>query len=113
MRIALVARASPLPTPAPAPPPQAGPDQLPSQPGQVLRDHSSEVWAVAFSPDGQWAASASKDGSALLWAVTASGRLEGARPLQRQATACQLVAFSPSSQLLLVASLDAAVSGAG
>ncbi|PRW57454.1 WD repeat-containing 26-like [Chlorella sorokiniana] len=88
---------------------QAGPDQLPSLPGQVLRDHSSEVWAVAFSPDGQWAASASKDGSALLWAVTASGRLEGASPLQRQATACQLVAFSPSSQMLLVASLDATV----
>lgn len=88
---------------------QAGPDQLPSLPGQVLRNHSSEVWAVAFSPDGQWAASASKDGSALLWAVTASGRLEGPRPLQRQPTACQLVAFSPSSQMLLVASLDATV----
>ena len=46
---------------------QAGPDQLPSLPGQVLRNQSSEVWAVAFSPDGQWAASASKDGSALRW----------------------------------------------
>ena len=44
-----------------------GCEQLPTQPGQVLEQHSSEVWAIAFSRDGLWAASASKDGSALLW----------------------------------------------
>lgn len=65
---------------------------------------------MAFSPDGLWAASASKDCSALLWAVAPSGRLEGPRPLARHLPApCQLVAFSPSSALVLVASLDGLV----
>lgn len=65
---------------------------------------------MAFSPDGLWAASASKDGSSLLWAVTPGGCLEGPRPLARALPApCNLVAFSPSSALALVASLDGAV----
>lgn len=57
------------PTPTPLTPPlrQVGPEQLPSQPGQVLEQHSSEVWSISFSRDGQWAASSSKDGSAVLW----------------------------------------------
>lgn len=46
---------------------QAGAEQLPTEPSQVLEEHSSEVWCIAFSLDGRWAASASKDGTALLW----------------------------------------------
>jgi WD40 repeat protein/serine/threonine protein kinase len=34
---------------------------------QVLRGHTSWVQAVAFSPDGQWIASASLDGTAKVW----------------------------------------------
>ncbi|KAL4853085.1 WD repeat-containing protein 26 [Chlorella vulgaris] len=88
---------------------QAGAEQLPTQPNQVLEDHSSEVWCISFSQDGCWAASASKDGSALLWAVTAGERLENPRVLLRQPVPCQLVAFSPDSQLVLTASLDSVV----
>ena len=34
---------------------------------QVLRGHASWVQAVAFSPDGEWIASASLDGTAKIW----------------------------------------------
>ncbi|EFN54760.1 hypothetical protein CHLNCDRAFT_35720 [Chlorella variabilis] len=88
---------------------QAGAEQLPTEPSQVLEEHSSEVWCIAFSLDGRWAASASKDGTALLWSVTSSGRLEDPRLLLRQPVPCQLVAFSPDSQLILTASLDSSV----
>jgi hypothetical protein len=55
------------PVSAHVPTKQADIKQLPTEPGQVLEEHSSEVWCIAFSPDGRWAASGSKDGSALLW----------------------------------------------
>ncbi|KAL4452448.1 hypothetical protein ABPG75_008110 [Micractinium tetrahymenae] len=88
---------------------QVGAEQLPTQPGQVLEEHSSEVWSIAFSRDGLWAASASKDGSAVLWSVTPSGRFESPRVLLKQPVPCQLVAFSPDSSLLLAASMDCSV----
>ena len=32
-----------------------------------LEGHEDEVTAVAFSPDGQWLVSGSRDGTALVW----------------------------------------------
>ena len=49
------------------PPLQAGLEQLPTQPSQVLDKHTDEVWAVQFSHDGRHLASAAKDGCVILW----------------------------------------------
>ena len=73
------------PTPAPTPtkshlalknlPPDyhAGMEQLPTQLAQTLPDHGDEVWALQFSHGGALMASASKDGSAILWCVCVAG----------------------------------------
>ncbi|PSC72285.1 WD repeat-containing 26 [Micractinium conductrix] len=85
---------------------QAGAEQLPSQPSQVLEAHGSEVWAITFSRDGHWAASASKDGTSILWSVDPSGRFACPRQLVSCAVPCQLVAFSPDSRTVLTACMD-------
>lgn len=43
--------------------------QLPSRTSQVLREHSDEVWHLAFSNNGRFLASGCKDGSACIWEV--------------------------------------------
>ncbi len=50
-------------------PAQAGLEQLPTHLSQVLDQHTDEVWALQFSHDGRHLASASKDGSVILWWV--------------------------------------------
>jgi len=40
---------------------------------KTLRGHSSDIWSVAYSPDGQWIVSGGDDGSAKVWEA-ASGR---------------------------------------
>lgn len=46
---------------------QVGLEQLPSVASQTLEHHTDEVWALQFSHDGRHLASASKDGSVILW----------------------------------------------
>lgn len=36
---------------------------------EVLTQHKTDVWELAFSPDGQMLASASSDGSVVLWQI--------------------------------------------
>ena len=36
----------------------------------VSRDTRDEVWTVAFSPDGEWLATGSDDGTARLWKIS-------------------------------------------
>jgi WD40 repeat protein len=71
-----------------------------------LRGHSVTTTTVAYSPDGQWLASGSKDRSIRLWDV-ASGR-ERFRLLGHLDWVEQ-VAFSPDSRSLVSTSRDGAI----
>lgn len=84
----------------------AGPEQLPTEFAQVLTNHKDEVWAVQFSSDGKWMATASKDGSALLWAVTEQGTVLFKRALLSDAGPVNIVAFSPDSKRIAVGGSD-------
>jgi WD40 repeat protein len=75
--------------------------------GPPLVGHSSEVYAVAFSRDGQSLASGARDGSIILWDVAA----RQARAVIAGAHAGRVasVAFSPDGALLASASWDRSV----
>eukprot|EP00299_Pterocystis_sp_00344_P017654 c8848_g1_i2.p1 GENE.c8848_g1_i2~~c8848_g1_i2.p1 ORF type:complete len:534 (+),score=134.67 c8848_g1_i2:175-1776(+) len=71
----------------------------------VLEEHNDEVWAVGYSPDGTYMASASKDGLVVIWLVT-----EEYRVLHRILTHDQhlsFLSFSPNSTMLITCGGDA------
>jgi hypothetical protein len=84
----------------------AGPEQLPTQLAQVLTDHKDEVWAVQFSSDGKWMATASKDGSALLWSVSEQGAVLLEKTILSGVGPVNIVAFSPDSKRIAVGGSD-------
>ena len=59
-----------------------GPDHLPTRLAQTLTSHKDEVWHVAFSPDGRRLASASTDGTAIVWDVVDGSELRFGRALR-------------------------------
>jgi WD40 repeat protein len=68
------------------------------------------VTALAFSPDGRKLASASYDGTCLLWDLTGGGGPElFGPPLVDNKAAVNSVAFSPDGQMLATGRADATV----
>ncbi len=69
---------------------------------QVLQEHGDEVWHLAFSPDGAYLASGSKDGTACLWAVSPPGgsRLAHRHTLRGHSGPVVFVAWSPDASKL-------------
>ncbi|CAG8237735.1 unnamed protein product, partial [Penicillium olsonii] len=70
---------------------------------QTLEDHSSSVWAVAFSPDGKQIVSGSADGTIKLWDST-TGDLQ--KTLEDHSNWVHTVAFSPDSKQIASGSFD-------
>ena len=73
---------------------------------QVLEGHSDEIWHVAFSHDGRHLGTASKDGSACLWAVKARGEALLSHTLPADLgpgppKSLSFLAFSPDDSMLL------------
>jgi WD40 repeat protein len=68
--------------------------------------HRGAVFSLAFSPDGQWLASGSLDGTVRLWSLT--GKTEP-RILSGHTRWVECVAFHPNSRLLASAATDETV----
>lgn len=78
-------------------------DPLPSF---KLEGHEDEVYKLAFSDDGRWLATASLDGTARLWDVTAADPASTSLELVGHEADINAVAFSPDSHWLVTASDD-------
>jgi WD40 repeat protein/serine/threonine protein kinase len=72
----------------------------------ILRGHSDAVYHIAYSPDGNWIATASKDKTIKLW-ESATGML--VRTISGHGSEVNCVAFSPDGTTLASASEDRTV----
>jgi len=68
---------------------------------QVLTDHQDEVWHLQFAHNGHMMASASKDGTAIVWNIGGPRRrVEKRRVLRAHAGSVLSVAWSPDDSKL-------------
>jgi WD40 repeat protein len=73
---------------------------------KTLRGHSSRIWAIAFSPNGQILASGSADHTIRLWSAHNGTCLT---VLQGHTSGVTSVSFSPNGQILASASEDSSI----
>jgi len=86
-----------------------GREQLPSETMQVLDEHTDEVWDVGFSHNGRMLASASKDGTAIIWSIGSDRLVTRMHTLTGHEDALAFLSWSPSDEHLLTCSSDRTV----
>ena len=64
--------------------------------------HDSEVWSVAFSPDGKFVVSGSEDGTARVWEALTGNEISG----MKSANTMVFVSFSPDGKYVVSGSFD-------
>eukprot|EP00050_Salpingoeca_kvevrii_P011328 m.14535 g.14535 ORF g.14535 m.14535 type:complete len:536 (+) comp3375_c0_seq2:217-1824(+) len=82
---------------------RCGRQSVPTRVTGILRGHSDEVWQIAFSHDGKRLASASKDGTCIIWDVATQKSIH---KLQYHSAAVNFVAWSPDDKFLLTCGSD-------
>ncbi|KAJ0238251.1 WD40 repeat-containing protein [Hirschfeldia incana] len=92
--------------------------KIPSETLQVLSEHRDEVWFLAFSHDGKYLASSSKDKTAILWEMDEDGKFREKHKLVGHEKPVVAVLWSPDDQQVItcgenevIKRWDAAVSG--
>jgi hypothetical protein len=70
---------------------------------RILHGHSDQIWGVAFSPDGRWIASGSKDRTAKVWEAASGKEL---LTLRGHSGRILSVAFSPDGRRIVTGSED-------
>ncbi|GAA5848214.1 hypothetical protein JCM8547_004446 [Rhodosporidiobolus lusitaniae] len=77
------------------------PASFPNYTTHVLREHTDEVWRLAWSHDGEWLATAGKDKTVMLWRVRNAFKLEVVFREHTESISC--LAWSPDDSILLTA----------
>lgn len=85
---------------------KCGREQIPTCTTQVLLEHEDEVWHVQFSHNGQMLATASKDSSAMIWAVRGRRSLVKKFKLTGHTQAITFLSWSPDDAFLATCGTD-------
>eukprot|EP01088_Endostelium_zonatum_P000816 TRINITY_DN1106_c0_g1_i2.p1 TRINITY_DN1106_c0_g1~~TRINITY_DN1106_c0_g1_i2.p1 ORF type:complete len:567 (-),score=104.92 TRINITY_DN1106_c0_g1_i2:90-1790(-) len=80
-------------------------EQIPTETKYILDKHTSEVWHIEFSHDGRFLASASKDKTVIIWAVSNSV-FTPVHTLSAHTKPIANIAWSPDDSMLLTTSYD-------
>ena len=82
---------------------------IPSKEHQVLEAHSNEVWHLQFSHDGRRLATASLDGTAIIWEMDREGLFQTQHFLRDHDKCIAYLAWSPDDKYLATCSNDKTV----